>query len=119
MQLYYQSYLNVLKRNFMLVIMALILLIITFFIWAGFPFFIIGSGVAGLTTNLVIIHFTISISGGLLFSMYFVPINFKVAKNVAKIKVRGVVNSFVRIQIIWIIVSAIIFEMFFCIVLQL
>ena len=39
MNLYIHNYIEVLKRNFMLVIMALVLLVVTFFIWAGVPFF--------------------------------------------------------------------------------
>ncbi|PWA09449.1 hypothetical protein DCC39_13205 [Pueribacillus theae] len=62
MSLYFQTYLRVLKSNFMLVVMASVLLVLTFFIWAGFPFFLIGGAVADLTANLAIIHFCISLS---------------------------------------------------------
>lgn len=119
MNLYLQSYLNVLKRNFMLVMMASILIVLTFGIWAGIPLFIIGIAVADLTANLAIIHFCISVSVGLLFSLFFVPINLKVAKHIADIKHRGVVISFVRIQTIWILVCAVIFEIVLSIFMQL
>lgn len=119
MSLYFHNYSNVLKKNFMLVIMALVLLVLTFFIWAGISLFIIGNAVAELTSNLVIIHLCISLSGGLLFSLLFVPINLKVAKNIADIKYRSVMNSFIRIEIIWILVCSLIFEIIFSFVIQL
>ncbi|WP_404451909.1 hypothetical protein LG329_16400 [Virgibacillus necropolis] len=119
MSFYFQNYLSVLKNNFMLVIMASILLVLTFFIWAGFPFFIIGGVVADLTANFAFIHFCISLSGGILFSLFFVPINLKVAKSIANIKHCGVASSFVHIQTIWTLVCSIIFEIVMSIVLQL
>jgi len=119
MSLYLQNYSNVLKKNFMLVIIALVLLVLTFFIWAGVPLFIIGNSVEELTSNLVIIHLCISISGGFLFSLFFVPINLKVSKNIADIKNRSVMISFIRIEIIWILVCSLIFEIIFSIVIQL
>ena len=73
-------------------------------------FFIIGSAVAELTSNLVIIHFCISLSGGLLFSLFFLPINLKVAKNIAEIKQCSVLDSFISIEIIWLLVCSLIFE---------
>ena len=119
MDLYFQNYLIVLKRNFMLVIMASLLLILTFFIWAGFPVFIIGGLVADLTANLAIIHFCISLSAGFLFSLFFVPINLKVAKNIATIKYRGVGRSFIYIQLTWTLVSSVIFELVLITAMQL
>ncbi len=91
--------------------MASFLLALTFFIWAGVPFFIIGSTVAELTTNFVIIHLSISLSGGLLFSLFFVPINLKVAKNIAEIKQCSVFDSFISIEMIWLLVCSLIFEL--------
>lgn len=119
MSLYFQNYSNVLKKNFILVIIALVLLVLTFSIWAGVPLFIIGNSVAELTSNLVIIHLCISISGGFLFSLFFVPINIKVSQNIADIKNRSVMISFIRIEIIWILVCSLIFEIIFIIVIQL
>lgn len=118
MSLYSQNYSIVLKKNFMLVIMASVLLVLTFFLWAGVPVFIIGSFVSELTSNLAIIHLCISISGGFLFSLFFVPINLKVAKHIANIKDRRVIISFMRIEIIWILVCSLIFAIIFSIVIQ-
>ena len=80
MSYYYNSYLNVLKREFMLVIIASVLLGVTFFIWAGVPVFIIGSAVANLTTSQFLVNLCISLSVATIFSLYFSPINLKVKK---------------------------------------
>ncbi|ASK64152.1 hypothetical protein CFK37_19340 [Virgibacillus phasianinus] len=116
MQLYCDSYLAVLKNNFMLIIMAFVLLIVTFFIWVGFPIFVIGIVVADITSNFVLTHIGVSLSVGLLFSLYFIPINLKVAKNIAVIKSRGPMNSFIRIEAVWILVGAFIFELIFSVI---
>ena len=119
MNLYFQNYIIVLKRNFILVIIASLLLILTFFIWAGLPIFIIGGLVADLTANLAIIHFCIALSAGFLFSLFFVPINLKVAKNIATLRSRGVGRSFIYIQITWTLVCSVIFELVLITVMQL
>lgn len=109
MSYYFNSYLSVLKRNFMLVIIALILLIPTFFIWAGIPFFIVGSAVGNLTASPILIYLCISLSGGLIFSLYFLPINLKVAREIAVIKKLSSLNSFLRLEAVWITVVAMIY----------
>lgn len=103
----------------MLLIMALVLMVLTFFIWAGIPIFIMVNAVAEITSNVVIIHLCISLSGGFLFSLLFAPINLKVAINLADIKHRSVINSFIRIEIIWMLVCSLIFELVFIVVTQL
>ncbi|WP_449539723.1 hypothetical protein [Ferdinandcohnia sp. Marseille-Q9671] len=109
MSLYFQNYTYVLKKNYMLVIMSSMLLLLTFFIWAGVPVFVIGSAVSDVTANFVIVHLCMSLTGGFLFSLYFVPINVKVAAHRANLKQTNVVRPFVYIQTMWIIVSSIIF----------
>jgi len=93
----------------MLAIMAFVLLAVTFFVWAGVPFFIIGSLVADLTSNFAIIYLCIFLSGGFLFSFYFLPINLKVAKNVAGLKQQSMGSSFVYLQTIWMLVCSSLF----------
>lgn len=119
MSLYFQNYSIVLKKNFMLMIMASVLLVITFFLWAGVPVFMIGSLISKITSNLAIIHLCISFSGGFLFSLFFVPINLKVAKHIANVKNRSVLISFMRIEIIWIFACSLIFLIVFNIVIKL
>lgn len=102
MNRYVQSYLMVLKRNFMLLIMALVLLILTFFIWAGVAVFIIGGAVSNVISNPTLIFLCISVSGGFLFSLYFLPINFKFAEHKAKAKRNNPVKYLIRIHVIFI-----------------
>ena len=118
MSYYFNSYLNVLKRNFMLVIIALMLLIPTFFIWAGIPFFMVGSAVGNLTANPILIYLCISLSGGLIFSLYFLPINLKVAREIEVIKQLSSLNSFLRLEAVWIIVVAMIYVIVLNIIVQ-
>ncbi|MBM7602674.1 hypothetical protein JOC75_000644 [Metabacillus crassostreae] len=117
--MYFQSYLSVLKSNYMLLVIASLLSFLTFFIWAGLPVFIIGTAVAELTTNLGVIHFFICVSGGFLYSVMFIPINLQVAKKIAELKNRSVVSSFLRIETIWILIVSVIFETIFVILIVL
>ena len=107
---YYNSYLNVLKKDYMLIIIALVLLVPTFFIWAGIPFFIIGSAVSSMTTSQFFLNLCVSLSGALIFSLYFMPFNVKVAQDVAITKKRSSYNSFIRIELVWILALATIFQ---------
>jgi len=102
MSFYYQNYLSLLKKKFMLLIIAVVLLIFTFFIWAGVPVYVIGNFVANMTSNPVYIYLCIAVSGGFLFSLYFLPINFKFAKHIANVKELNPVKYFIRIQVIFI-----------------
>lgn len=102
----------------MLVIIASVLLVLTLFIWAGIPAFIIGSVVASLTTNQFLINLCVSLSGAIIFSLYFLPINIKVAQDIAVTKKRSSYNSFIRIEIMWIIVVATIFQIILSIAIQ-
>lgn len=86
----------------MLVVIALMLLIPTFFIWAGIPFFFVGSAVSNLTANPILIHLCIALSGGLIFSVYFLPINLIVARKIAVIKKQSSIYSFLRLEALWI-----------------
>lgn len=106
---YYNSYLETLKKNFMLIIMALMLLIPTFFIWAGIPFFVVSSIVGRLTVNPILLYLSISLSGGFLFSLYFLPFNLKVAQNLSFQKKQSRLLSLLQLQTGWTIGTAIIF----------
>lgn len=115
---YLQHYKQVLKTNYMLLVMVLILLPITFFIWIGFPVFVVGSMVANFTTSIIINHFCIALSVGLIFSLYFIPFNFKVARNVATMNRVHTLFPFIHLQIILIITSAILFEIVILLLLK-
>lgn len=109
MNVYFNSYLEVLKRNFMLLLMALVLLMVTIFIWIGVPFFIVPSLIAELTSSFVIVYLFVSLSGGFLFSLYFVPLHFKVAKFISNNKGSRTANSFMILQITFILITSLIF----------
>ncbi|MCK0472482.1 hypothetical protein [Halalkalibacter sp. APA_J-10(15)] len=119
MNLYFQNYITIIKTNFMLIIIALMLLFVTFFIWAGLPFFVIGNTIDLFTNHAIMFYVSISLSGGFLFSLYFLPINLKVAKSIAAIKERGVVRSFLQIQLIWVFVCSVLFGTVLYILIQL
>lgn len=94
----------------MLAIMAVVLLTVTIPYWFGVPIYIIGGIVSNFTTNYVLIHISIALSGGLLFPLYFVPINVEVAKNIANIKQQSTIKTFIWIQFTWILVYSVLFE---------
>lgn len=106
MKLYLNSYLTVLKKNFMLLLIVMVLLAVTFPIWIAIPFFIIASIVAKVTTSIAIVFIFVSLAVGFLFSLYFVPINWKVVNNLGK-KNRPL--SFMYLQTIFILISSLIF----------
>lgn len=108
MRYYYDMYINVMKKNFMLVIIAVILLFPTFFIWAGVPFFLVSNALNNIMINQILVYLGISISGSLIFSLYFLPINLKVAQNIAITRKSSVLHSFLKLKISWIIVGAVI-----------
>lgn len=116
LNLYLNSYIKVLKRNYLLVLMASVLLTVTFFIWAGVPFFIVPSLLSKLTSNFVIVFLCISLSSGVLFSLYFVPLNLKVAKNIGNIKGSHTSKSFIYLQTIFIFVSSLVFAIVLCLI---
>lgn len=109
MNYYYRLYLDVLKKNYMLVIIASMLLFPTFFIWIGIPFYVVGSVLSDLITSKYLISLGVSLSGGLLFSLYFLPINLKVARNIAIERNVSISHSFLRLVIGWVLVGALIF----------
>ncbi|WP_010095571.1 hypothetical protein [Ornithinibacillus scapharcae] len=110
MRQYVQTYLGVLKKDFMLVMMAVVLISLTFGYWYGIPIFLVGDMVGNITNNLVILHLCVSLSGGLLLSFYLLPINVRVAKNIANKQLNNTFHTFIRIQISWILVYAVLFE---------
>lgn len=107
---YRALYKNVLQKNFMLGVIGLMLLFPTFFIWAGIPFFIVGRFVESIIANPTLVYFSIALSGGILFSLYFLPINLKVARGMAEVKNGSLLSSFLQLEMIWIAVVAVIWS---------
>lgn len=110
MTLYVKQFKQVLKTNFMLLLMAFMLLAITFFIWLSIPIFLVGTMLANVTTNVVILHVGMALLSGVLFSLYFIPFNLKLAHYVALEKRENKLLTFFQIQLIYIIISASLFE---------
>ena len=105
---YSAAYKKVLRKNFMLVIIAFVLLFPTFFVWAGIPFFIIGGAVGHITTSPILVYLCVALSGGFLFSLYFLPLNVKVARYMADTKESSAWYSFLRLEMIWIVAVGVI-----------
>lgn len=93
----------------MLIAIALVLLAATFPFWAGVPFFLVGSFVADISFNYGFVYTSIGLSGGFLFSIYFVPFNLKVARKIASVRNCSVAKAFMYIQAVWIIVCSFVF----------
>ncbi|SHM45324.1 hypothetical protein [Gracilibacillus kekensis] len=94
----------------MLLIIVAVLLFFSSAIWLGVPIFLIGNAVSKIVGNLVVVHLFIALSVGFLFSLFLVPINIEVAQKIASIKQIRLWKAFVRIQVGWLIVVAVLFE---------
>lgn len=113
MNLYYKAYVDVLKSEFMLLVIGVALLFFTFGLWAGFPLFIVGAVLADWNTPGNLILPIVFLLTGLLFSLYFVPIHLQVAKKVAKIKQQKTMFCFIKMQTGFMLSSASIYALIF------
>ncbi|WP_077319085.1 hypothetical protein [Virgibacillus proomii] len=105
---YYDIYRDILKKNFMLVVIALILLFPTFFIWVGIPIFFVGNALDNIITSRFLIYLGISFSGSCIFSLYFLPINLKVTRSIAVARKSSALHSFLRSETVWVLVGTVI-----------
>lgn len=119
MELYIQAYKNVLKRNVYLFLIIVVLLVLTFGIWVGIPFFVLSIWIFDFTSSGLLSHFGMIFSIGCLFSIYFVPINLKVAKNIFDVTGKSLISSFLKIEISFIIIIFLIFESIFLVIISL
>lgn len=113
MGLYGKSYVFVLKKNFMLLIIAAALLVLTFGFWFGIPLFVIAEILSELNLSFFIQAVSVSISIGLLFSLFFIPINLKVSKMVGEKQEQSILQTFMRLQLAFVLVSAILLSIIF------
>ena len=111
MGVYGKSYIFVLKKNFMMVIIAAALLILTFGFWFGIPLFLVSGILSELNLPFFIQAVSVSMSIGLFFSLFFIPINLKVAKVIEKMKKQSTLQIFTRLQLVFILVSAILLSL--------
>lgn len=109
MRYYFQSYKHVLKKDIMLVLIALVLLFFTFGYWLVIPVFYVSLTISNITNSIIINYLCILFSVGFLFSLYFLPINLKVARNIAVTKKHSFLSCFLVIEVIWIVFAAILF----------
>lgn len=59
MHLYIHHFFNLFKKDYMFMLMILVILLFSFFIWAGFPIFVVGVEIAKITSNAIFIHLAI------------------------------------------------------------
>lgn len=117
MSLYSRAYAFVLKKNFMLLIIAITLLILTFGYWIGIPYFVVGNMLSELNAPVFIQGICISMSAGFFFSLFFISINFKVAKMVGEKKRQSTSQAFTRLQVAFVLLIAIILYLIFSLIL--
>lgn len=86
MKLYWQAYKYILKKDIMLLIIACFMLFFTFGLWVGLPVWVISVYIEQYTNSILLVIIIVPISVGLFFSLYFMPINIKVARRIAHIK---------------------------------
>lgn len=93
----------------MLLIIACFMLFLTFGIWLGIPIFIILVYLTENMDNMLLACLIVPISVGLFVSLYFLPINIKVARSIAHIKQCHSWKIFLRVESIFVLMTAIIF----------
>ena len=96
---YREAYASVLKKNFMLLIIALVLVFFTFAYWIGIPLFVVSSMLDKLHMSIFISIVCIFLSAGLLFSLLFIPLNIKVAGVVGKLKQQSTLQAFIHLHL--------------------
>lgn len=109
MKLYANAYKSILKTNFMLLIIAIVLLFFTFGYWLGIPVFIVSMWLFELNTPWYVQVIGVSLSVGILISLFFIPINLKVARRVAEIKDQSALSQLIRIQLTFVLLFAVSF----------
>ncbi|CAM4003720.1 hypothetical protein [Lederbergia lenta] len=117
MGVYSKVYSSVLRKNFMLLIIASFLLIVMFAFWIGVPFFVLGNFLFDLNIPNYLKLFFITVFVGMLFTSFFIPINWKVAYEIGGIKQQSKVKVFSYLQALFILISSSIFYLLFSILL--
>ena len=117
MSLYSKAYAVVLRRNFMLLIIAIALLFFTFAFWIGIPIYVFGNMLSEFNAPILIRGVCISIAVGLFFSIFFIPINLKVAKMVGEMKQESTTQAFSRLHFAFVLLSAIVFYLILSLIL--
>lgn len=109
MKLYWQTYKYFLKKDIMLLIIACFMLFFTSFLWLGLPVWVISVYIEEYTNSILLGIIIVPISVGIFFSLYFMPINIKVARRIADIQKSNKWKILLRIESIFVLMVAIIF----------
>lgn len=107
MSIYREAYATVLKKNFMLLIIGLVLVFFTFAYWVGIPVFVVGGMLDELRMPNFISIVILFLSAGFLFSVLFIPLNIKVAHVVGKLKQQSTLQAFTRLQLRFILLCTV------------
>lgn len=107
MSIYWEAYATVLKKNFMLLIIGLVLVFFTFAYWVGIPVFVVGGMFDELRMPNFISIVILFLSAGFLFSVLFIPLNIKVAHVVGKLKQQSTLQAFTRLQLRFILLCTV------------
>lgn len=99
MGLYREAYVSVLKKDFMLLIIAIGLAFFTFAYWIGIPLFVVGDMLDNLHMPTLISIVCVFLLIGLLLSLFFIPLNLKVARVVRIAKQQSMLKTFTRLQL--------------------
>ena len=102
-------YLQTVKTNIMLVFAAMALLIVTAGIWLGLPVIGLPALFDGVKLPIAVYVSTVSISAGVLFSLYFLPLHISFARAAAAERKKGTAAVLLKTQTVFAGVSACIF----------
>ena len=116
---YNKAFRLIIKKNFMLLIISIALLVVTMGFWIGIPVIAIGNILSKLNIPVFIHIICISISVGLFFSLYFIPFHLKVAHLVGEMKNESTIKAFSRLQLVFVLLSATAFYVIINVVLVL
>lgn len=106
MRLYREAYVKVLKKNFMLLIIAIALVVLTFGFWFGIPIIANGNTLSKINTPIYIQVICMSISVGIFLSLFFIPFHLEVAKKVGEMKTKSTIIVFSRLHLGFVLFSA-------------
>lgn len=107
MGIYLEAYASVLKKNFMLLIIALVLVFFTFSYWIGIPLFVVSNILDKLHMPIFISIVCTILSAGLLLSLLFIPLNLKAARVVGELKQQSTLQAFIHLQMRFVLFCAI------------
>ncbi|MGE7932601.1 hypothetical protein [Viridibacillus arvi] len=116
MSIYGKAYVEFLKKDIMLLIIAIVLLFFSFGWWMGVPVFVVSIFLWDLNIPPLISIILVLLLISVLFTVFFIPMNIKVAKTIGKMKNRSTLKIFSRLQLKFILSSFVIFSLIFIVI---